>query len=438
MNKALFDQLPADEQPIAVKLNTVSENMKVPQAFQWTLESQLMDAYQNKSKLKDGWFSKLIVSVAWTLAAVLGIVLLNWVFRSLVPPEQITPGISTTEVPEETFESKVRQGTICDGPLAMEHGFAVSLTNQDKTGFIPLDEDKNIGELRSMVWSANGDRLAILANTTGNGNIYITDSSGMPLQPVLANSELGYVLYFDWSRDGRQFLAWSLDHQNSIFVFNADGSGLVKKKLNVQLIGAPHFYPDSSSIVFIGATPTSSGLFELMLTDSEAILINSLVMSDNGYAFSADGSHLAYMEYDRDLGEARLISEDLTTRELVALGTLPIPKGSGTALPETAHLSWSQNGEKLVFEFGTNAIDRAIYVANANGSGMVKIIESAHAPAISADGNCLAYISNKQVFILDSSESSLTSNSATYFLLADLPTGRGTTDIRLDTLHWSP
>jgi Tol biopolymer transport system component len=127
--------------------------------------------------------------------------------------------------------------------------------------------------------------------------------------------------------------------------------------------------------------------------------------------------------------------QDVETRSVTPLPDGPsIPKGSGSSIPDVANLSWSPDGTKLVFEFGRSAQDRVIYLANADGSGMTKVVDSAHAPAISADGNCLAYISNKHVFLIDLASS----NSTTPLLLAELPTGRGTPDFRLDKLQWSP
>jgi WD40 repeat protein len=433
MNKELFDQLPADEQPVAAKLNSVSENMKVPQAFQWTLESQLMDAFQKKSQPNKGWFSKLIVPAAWTLAAVLGIFLLTWAIRSVVPSEQTQPSAPNTEMPVETFEGKVRQGNICKGPLALEHGFATFLTNQDKTGFITLDEEKAIDELRSFAWSTDGEQLAILGNTTGGGNIYLTDSSSLVLQPVLAHSPMGYLFFFTWSRDGKQFVTWSSDNQKNIYLFNADGSDVKEVALGMQILGTPQFSPDGKSIFFRGADTSAFGLFELALDGSQTRLISKQLEDESGFAWSPDGLNLAYIEMDRELGEARLILEKTSSGSKVTLGTLPIPKGSGSSIPNVANLSWSQDGTKLVFEFGRGALDRAIYLAYADGSGMVKVVDSAHAPSISADGNCLAYISNKQVFFLD-----LSSSQSEPLLLADLPGPRGTTDFRLDKLQWQP
>jgi Tol biopolymer transport system component len=146
---------------------------------------------------------------------------------------------------------------------------------------------------------------------------------------------------------------------------------------------------------------------------------------------------LAYIEMDRTLGEARLVTEQLATRGKTTLGTLPIPKGSGSSLPNSANLSWSSNGKSLVFDFGRGADDRTVYLAQADGAGLIKVIDSAYAPTLSSDGKCLAYISNKQVFLLDLTSVSSFS-TATPVFLADLPAGRAISDYRLDKLEWKP
>jgi hypothetical protein len=119
------------------------------------------------------------------------------------------------------------------------------------------------------------------------------------------------------------------------------------------------------------------------------------------------------------------------------IATISIPKGSGSSLPESANMSWSRDGRSIVFEFGRSQSDRVIYLAYANGNGLVKLVDSAHAPAISADGNCLAYISDKQVFLMDLTGLSPASSLPTPMLLAELPAGRSTADFRMDKLGWS-
>lgn len=259
------------------------------------------------------------------------------------------------------------------------------------------------------------------------------------MEYLLSGSQVGYLMDAAWSRDGKQLVMWSSQNNRVLYVLSADGTGLVEKRLgNTQILGTPQFWPDGSSVVFYGATSTSIGLFELILTDSEPALINASVEDESSYAFSPDGSKLAYMEYNRDLGEARLFTEDLKTRELSVLGSLPIPKVPGAALPETANLSWSADGKYLVFDFGRNAADRAIYLAQTDGTGMIEVVDDAYAPSVSADGRCMAYISNQQVFLLDLSAVVVNPTAVTPVLLADLPTGRGTPNTKLDELQWSP
>lgn len=436
MNKEIFDQLPADEQAVAAKLNSTADNMKVPQDFQWKLETQLMDAYQNKIQPAKGWFAKLIAPAAWTFAAVLGFFLFSWAIRSIVPSEQV-PGSANTEIPSDTFESNVRQGNICEDPLALAHGFSAFMSNAEKTEFIDLDPQRTIGELRSLSWSSNGEQLALVGNTTGTGNIYLTDSGEGQLQPVLSNSELGYLMDVAWSRDGKRVLTWSVANPTVIYIINNAESTVFEFQRGQQIASTPQFSPDGQNIIFYGLGP-STGLFEANLESGQERLISALVEYDRSFAWSPDGSRLAYFEMRRTSGEAVLILQNPDGSDKSIIASLPIPKGSGSSIPEVANLSWSQDGTKLIFEFGRSASDRAIYLAYADGSGLVKVAESAHAPTISADGNCLAYISNKQVFLLDLTNVSLTSALPAPIVLTDLPVGRSVPDFRLDKLQWKP
>jgi WD40 repeat protein len=433
MNKELLDQLAPDEQSAALQLSSAAEEMHLSPDFQWKLETELMDAYtSNKAGKRSSSFMRFLVPVGWAILAVCGVLLLNWALRTLLPEVQVATGATPTPAP--SFETSVRTGTVCRGPLAVAHGFDVFLSNPDKTSLVSVDKGKTIGELRSFAWSQDGKQLAILGNSIGRGNIYLMDATGSQLRPVLSNSELGYLMDIAWSRSGEEFVMWSVQNNKVLYLMNADGSGLVEKQLNVQILGTPKFAPDGLSVVFYGAEATSSGLFEMVLVDAQALLINSSVAGESSYAFSPDGSHLAYMEYDRDLGQARLVSEDLTARELAVLGTLPIPKGSGSSVPQTANMSWSADGKSIVFDVGRGAFDRVIYLAHTDGTGMLQVAEAGYAPAISSDGKCLAYIGGKKVYLLDF----VNSQTSTPMLLADLPTGRAIADYHLDELQWKP
>jgi WD40 repeat protein len=431
MNKDLLNQLPAGEQPIASKLDSVAEDMQLSPGFQWELETQLMDAYETKTQPTQAWHSRLIPSLGWAILIIGAIYALNWTIRSLVPIESSAP--VETIVPDLSFADQVRQGDICAGPLALAHGLNVFLTNEDKTGFVPVDTGNTLDELRSFTWSADGERLAVVGNTTGRGNIYITDPTGGETGYLLSASEAGYLRGAAWSRDGRQFVLGSSQNITTLYLLNANGHGLIEKQLELQILGTPQFTSNGRSIVFYGVDTTAAGLFLLTLEGSQPALIIPSGEDESGFAFSPDGSLFAYVEYDRDEGEARLSTQKFTKGEYRLLGTLTIPRNPGTSLPEAANLGWSPDGTFLVFDFGQFASQRAIYLARADGGGLIQIVESGYAPAISSDGRCLAHISNKQVFLLDLAE---VPSTAVPVLLADLPTGRNTSD--LDKLQWKP
>jgi WD40 repeat protein len=416
--------------------------MQVSPAFQWELETQLMDSAKAKTRPGQGWQSKIIPTVGWAILALCAVFLLNWTIRSLAP--NLPPAVGGTSIPATSFADKVRNGDICTGQLAAAHGFAVFLTSEDKTGFIMLDEQKNIGELRSFAWSPDGRQLAVVGNTTGQGNIYLSNSMGKPLQPVLANSELGYLMGTSWSQDGKLLVIWSIQNNKVVYLLHASGLGFVKRDLPVQIFETPQFTPGQESITFYGADSSlGDGLLQIMLNSSrttnspQITMISDLVEDEGSFSWSPDGLRLAYVEMNRSLGEADLVVHKRDTGEKVVIASIPIPKGSGSSIPSSTNLSWSPDGKTLAFEFGRGATDRAIYLAYADGTGLVKVADSAHAPAISSDGRCLAYISDKQVFLMELSSAPLTS-VPTPVLLADLPDGRAIADFRLDKLQWRP
>jgi len=369
-----------------------------------------------------GKVASVLVFIAISALAIVG---LKWAKGSSLL-NQSSPAV------DSGMEENVSKASSCGGPLVLAHGFSAYRTNQDNTDFVELDV-KDVGELRSFSWSLDGRQLALFGNTTGSGAIYVADSGLNEFHLVPVSSELPYVMGAAWSRDGNQLVAWEVQNNSTIYQFNKDGSNFKEIKLPAQVFETPQFAPDNKSIVFYGADVSSDGLIEARVDGSETRMISDLVENDGSFAWSQDGSHLAYIEMDRNLGEARLMVEDIKSSSKTAIASLPIPKGSGSSLPSSANLSWSPDGKSLVFEFGRGNSDRVIYLASAAGSGLVKLAESAHAPAISADGKCVAYISDKQVFLLD-----LTVPSPPPILLASLPAGREISDFRLDKLEWRP
>src|SRR5512138_1016610 len=118
MNKDLLDQLPADERPAALTLTSVAEDMQLSPAFRAYLEEQLMNTPKVKEQSGSLWYTRLLATAAWMVFAAAVIALLNWTIHSMVsnPPPAAEP-----VDPSVAFESGVRQGKVCAGPLTLAH-----------------------------------------------------------------------------------------------------------------------------------------------------------------------------------------------------------------------------------------------------------------------------------------------------------------------------
>ena len=339
------------------------------------------------------------------------------------------------------FELDVKAGSICKGSLAVEHSFSVFLSNAGKSGWIELDAQRSIMELPAFAWSPDGRRLAVVNNHMGDGNIYTWDAGNDQFLPLITDPAVTSSRAFDylagvaWSNDGKKLITWGAPGASEFYMFNKDGTGFARIALPAQFFETPRFAPDDKSVLFYGADRSGrSGLFQDNLESARVQLVSALVEGTSSFAWSQDGARLAYIEMDRDAGEARLVVAGPGKKTVLA--ALAIQKGAGLSNPEPANMSWSPDGKTIVFEFKESAAPApSVYLAHTDGTGVVRLADSAHAPAISADGRCLAYIRDNQVFLIDSGAAG--ANLAPV-VFAGLPDGRGRDDRVLDRLQWEP
>lgn len=432
MNNENRSQIPGDLDTVAKELASIAENLVVAAGFQSSLESQLVEAHRVKIPAKPMWTAKILPSLAWAAIVFFALIFLNWAVRSLIPTDQ--PGTERGADPDILSGAVVPKDETCRGQLAAAHGFSVFLTDVNNPGFVDLDGEKQIGELRYLAWSPDESKLAIVGNTRGNGNLYLWNPDINHLEPVISNSEFGYLMGTAWSHDGAQLVTWEIDNRSALQLIAISGAEQAKIDLPMQFFETPQFAPDDESILFFGADSSSSGLFQVMLGNLQVTMISPLVEEEGNFAWSRDGSRLAYFEMDRSLGEARLVVDDRGSNSVIA--SLPIPTGSGSSIPNSANLSWSPDGKFLVFDFGRYVSDRSVYLAYADGTGLAKIVGPAHAPAVSENGKCLAYINDEQVFLVEFASDKPGPDTTSPELLAELPTSRGRADIRLDKLQW--
>jgi LysM repeat protein len=431
MNKEFLSQLSPEDQSVSEVMQSQAQSIRVNPQFQSNLEARLKQAHPENKQPERSTGIKILPAIGWAILAIGAFLILNWAVSSLVPDRQ--PAANGTPDPEIPFESDVKSDNICAGQLAVAHGFSVFLTNQDKTGFVTVDEQKEIDELRTFSWSPDGQQLAIVGNTRGSGNLYLADSGGNPLKQVFTDSTFGYLAGVAWSHDGKQLLTWEINNNTRLFLVDIDGTGAAVLNLPVQFFETPQFTPDDKSIIFYGADASTDGLFQASIDGSQVTMISDQVKNESSFAWSPDGSRLAYIEMTGSgPSKAHLVIQNDSDKD-AAVTYYQIQIGIGFSNHESANLSWSPDGENLVFEF-RNASVAVVVLKNPDGGWMLS--DSAHAPAISANGRCLAYIRNNQVFVLDLAAAASSSTYTAPVLLADLPVGRGSANFQLDKLQW--
>ena len=113
MNKEFQNQIPADEKPVANKLQSVAEDIQISPSFQTKLEAQLKDAHREKIQRTNGWQLKILPALGWAILVIGTVVLLNWALRSMMPKQQPAthgtpnPNLPTEPVPAPFIEEAI-------------------------------------------------------------------------------------------------------------------------------------------------------------------------------------------------------------------------------------------------------------------------------------------------------------------------------------------
>ena len=200
-----------------------------------------------------------------------------------------------------------------------------------------------------------------------------------------------------WSRDGSHLLvverrnAGTAPQASDLYVMNADGS---QKRLTTDgNSGEGSFSPDGAKVVF---SRVDDGLYVVDVKGGAPQLVTKshLAWWLGSPAWSPDGSRIAYQVYQEggpggSTNEIWSVNPDGTgQRQLVNLGACRAYCTGG--------LAWSPDGSKLAFHSAYHAQNPvlvwAIYVMNANGSGLHRINDNGALPLWSPDGSRLGFV----------------------------------------------
>jgi Tol biopolymer transport system component len=228
--------------------------------------------------------------------------------------------------------------------MGAEGGDPVNLTNHPAADYLPT-------------WSPDGTQLAFVSERSGKPEVYRMEAGGS--SPVQL-TELPYADGFwalSWSPDGTRLAAEVMltydvtgELFGRIFMIQADGSGILDLTRNQMPIitGDPKWSPAGDWIAYVRCGQAPCYLRRVRPDGSGDTKINLTVRNTRAYAWSPDGSRLAYISsctycelYDDNPADLRLMDlEGLEPETLIRFEDLSL---------DFFNLSWSPSGTHLAF-----------------------------------------------------------------------------------------
>jgi Tol biopolymer transport system component len=220
------------------------------------------------------------------------------------------------------------------------------------------------------------------------------------LSPVIMQSNNYGKITFTSDRDSKD-----ADVGYQIYVMNSDGSNQKRLISSPDSHFDPSWAPGGERIAFT-LFEYGADILQVYVMDANGSSLKNISISldDNGWpAWSPDGKRIALYAYNNGAPGLYVMRADGSNNvNLTNRGWLD------------REPSWSPDGEKIAFTPGN-----AIYVINADGSNMKRLIIDATNPAWSPDGEKIAFCSDRdgnwEIYVMDAdgrNETNLTSNPA--------------------------
>ena len=249
-------------------------------------------------------------------------------------------------------------------------------------------------------------RIAFESDSDGRSSIYVMNADGSGVTRLTDNERYNYGP--SWSPDGRRI---AFESDDDIYVMNGDGSDLTRLNDSEADDEDPSWSPDGRRIAFVSwGDETTPSIYVMGADGSGVTRLTDNERYNYDPSWSPDGQRIAF----ESSGEIYVMNAD---------GSNPTPltdsgaSGAGYLVP-----SWSPDGRRIAFVSDRDG-NVEIYVMNVDGSNVTRLTDNPGwdwAPSWSPDGRRIAFESNrdengKDIYVMNADGSDvtrLTDNSA--------------------------